>query len=111
MDYEHSYLVPANAKKGSLIFNVFRPFDLILFGSGLLVSFLFLTIFPTSNTILLFLACLPGIICGLLVLPIPNYHNTLVALMSIYSYYTGRKKYIWKGWCLYEQFVNENTKK
>ena len=36
MDYEHSYLVPANAKKGSLIFNVFRPFDLILFSSSLL---------------------------------------------------------------------------
>ena len=27
----NGYLVPANAKKGTLIFNVFRPFDLGLF--------------------------------------------------------------------------------
>ena len=105
MDYEHSYLVPANAKKGSLIFNIFRPFDLILFGSGLLVSFLFLTIFPTSNTILLFLVCLTGIICGLLVLPIPNYHNTRVFIQEMYKFYfVNRRKYIWRGWCYqYEQ--------
>lgn len=111
MNFDHGFLVPANAKKGSLIFNIFRPFDLFLFGGGLIISFFFLAILPTSNTILLFLACLPAIICGILVLPIPNYHNTLVALISIYNYYTGRKKYIWKGWCLYEQFVNESSKK
>ena len=35
MDYEQSYLVPANAKKGSLIFNIFSQLNLIIFESGL----------------------------------------------------------------------------
>ena len=43
--YENGYLVPANAKKGTLIFNLFRPFDLILFGSGVGITLLMLMIF------------------------------------------------------------------
>ena len=111
MDYEKSYLVPSNAKKGMLIFNIFRPFDLIIFGTGIATSFIFLMIVSTSNIFFTILACLPGAICSLLVIPIPNYHNTLEALKSIYGYYTGRRKYIWKGWCIYERFINENSKK
>lgn len=111
MEYENSYLVPANAKKGLLIFNIFRPFDLAVFGIGIITTFIFLMFLPVSNTFLIILACLPGATCSLLVVPIPNYHNTLEALRSIYNYYTGRRKYIWKGWCIYERFVIENSKK
>ena len=39
------FLVPANAKRGTLIFNIFRPFDLILFLSGVSVSYLRLVIY------------------------------------------------------------------
>ena len=38
----NGYLVPANAKKGTLILNIFRPFDLIMFGVGAGVSLLLL---------------------------------------------------------------------
>lgn len=111
MDYNNSFLVPANAKRGNLIFNIFRPGDLILFCSGVAITLILLTIVPTSDTLILLLACSPGIISSILVLPIPNYHNTLEALRSINNYYSGRRSYYWKGWCIYEQFINEREKK
>ena len=38
-------------------------------------------------------AGIPSAITGLLVMPIPNYHNTLVAIQSVLKYYNGRKIY------------------
>lgn len=73
----NGYLVPANAKKGTLIFNIFRPFDLGLFSIGVVISLLALAIVPSSNLLAVTLAMMPGCICGLLVFPIPNYHNVL----------------------------------
>lgn len=105
----NGYLVPANAKKGTLIFNLFRPFDLMLFGTGAGISLLLLMILPTNNLIAVILGLLPGCITGLLVFPVPNYHNVLCVLQSIYRFYTERRKYVWKGWCFYEQFGEENT--
>ena len=106
----NGYLVPANAKKGMLIFNIFRPFDLILFSIGVGISLLALAIVPAENMLVVTLALLPGAICGLLVLPIPNYHNVLCALCSVYRFYTERRRYVWKGWCFYEQFKNDESK-
>ena len=106
----NGYLVPANAKKGTLIFNIFTLFDLILFCAGIGISLISLAIIPTDNIIAVTLAMLPGGICALLVLPIPNYHNTLCALMSIYKFYTERRRYVWKGWCFYEQFKDIESK-
>ena len=111
MDYERSYLVPANAKKGTLILNLFRPFDLILFGTGVVISLIMLALVPTNNTWLVLLSCLPAGITGFLVIPIPNYHNVLVAIQSIINFYSERRKYVWKGWCFYEQFANEDKKR
>lgn len=106
----NGYLVPANAKKGTLIFNIFRPFDLGLFVVGIVVTLIALTIVPSTNLVAVTIALLPAGICGLLVLPIPNYHNVLCALCSIYRFYTERRRYIWKGWCFYEQFKDEQSK-
>lgn len=106
----NGYLIPANAKKGTLIFNIFRPFDLILFCCGVGVSLLALAIVPSTNLIAVSLALLPGCVCGLLVFPMPNYHNVLCALCSIYRFYTERRKYPWKGWCFYEQFKDTDAK-
>lgn len=104
----NSYLIPANAKKGTLILNLFRPFDLILFGTGIGVSLiLLLTTSSLNNTWLVILSCLPAGVTGLLVLPIPQYHNVLCALQSIIRFYTERRNYYWKGWCFYEQFAKE----
>ena len=106
----NGYLIPANAKKGTLIFNIFRPFDLILFCVGVVVTLLMLAVVPSTNMVLVAIALMPGCICGLLVLPIPNYHNVLCALISIYKFYTERRRYVWKGWCFYEQFKDTAAK-
>ena len=106
----NGYLIPANAKKGTLIFNVFRPFDFMFFCVGIGISLFALTIVPSTSIGLVLIALLPGAISGLLVFPIPNYHNVMCALISIYKFYTERRKYVWKGWCFYEQFPNDESK-
>lgn len=108
----NGYLVPANAKRGTLYFNIFRGFDLILFGSGIGITMLLLAIVSNlDNIIFTIIAILPGCITGLLVFPLPNYHNVLCALQSIYRFYTERRKYVWKGWCFYEQLKDTKSKK
>lgn len=107
----NGYLIPANAKKGTLIFNIFRPIDLGIFSSGVAVSLILLAIVPSTNLLLVTIALLPVCICGLLVIPVPNYHNVLCALGSIYNFYTERRRYVWKGWCFNEQYKDEGTKK
>ncbi len=104
----NGFLVPANAKKGTLILNLFRPFDLILFGTGIAVTLFLLLLIPSTNILLVLLCCLPAAVTGFLVIPIANYHNVLVAIQSIIHFYTERRKYTWKGWCFYEQFATED---
>ena len=104
----NGFLIPANAKKGTLIFNIFRPFDLILFCVGIGITLLALAIVPSTNIVAVMLAILPVMVCGFLVFPVPNYHNVMCALVSIYKFYTERRKYVWKGWCFYEQFAVES---
>ena len=106
----NGYLVPANAKRGTLIFNIFRPFDLIMFGTGVITSLLLLAIVRSSDSLLVILSCLPVGITGLLVVPIPNYHNVLCAMQSIIKFFTERRNYIWRGWCFYEKFGKEESK-
>lgn len=102
------YLVPANTKKSTLIMGFMRPIDLIIAGSGLAITIATLLIVSSSdNTFVMLLACLPAIIAGLLILPIPNYHNTLVAIQSILRFYRERRKYIWRGWCIYDEFKDD----
>ena len=107
----NGYLIPANAKKGTLIFNIFRPFDLILFCTGVGITLLILAFVSSSNLLAVTIALLPGCTAGLLVFPIPNYHNVLCALISIYKFYTERRRYVWKGWCFYEQFKDDTKSK
>ena len=96
------YLIPANANRGKLIFGYFRGIDLIIFATGLGISFFLLAVFQNLavNTWATIALMLPGLICILLVLPIPYQHNVLVLLQAIYSYYfVNRQQYVWKGWC------------
>lgn len=107
----NGYLIPANAKKGTLILNLFRPFDLMLLGIGITVSLIGLAVIPSTNIIAVIIALLPGCVCGLLVFPVPNYHNVLCALGSIYKFYTERRNFVWKGWCFNERFNEKNNGK
>ena len=94
------YLIPANSKKSMLIFGLFNMFDLILFCTGLGLSLIFVMFVPLNETWIAVAAILPGLISGLLVMPIPYHHNILTVIISIYEFYTNRQKFIWRGWCL-----------
>ena len=100
----NGYLVPANTKKSLLIMGMLRPIDAIILGIGVGISVIALIIFSNAGTIITIVCCIPMLISLILVLPIPHYHNTLVAIQSIMRYYYERRKYIWKGWCVYDEF-------
>lgn len=109
--FENGYLVPANAKKGTLIFNLFRTIDLIIFAIGIIVTLAALLICSDEGTIWLIVSILPAGLAGLLVFPVPNYHNVLCAIQSIIAFYSNSREYEWKGWCFYEQFINDEKSK
>ena len=103
----NGFLVPANSKKGSLILNMFRPFDLIMFGVGAGVSLLLLMMMPSDNTAGVLISLIPVVVTGFLVIPIPNYHNVLCVIQSVLRFFFERRNYVWKGWCFYEKFGKE----
>ena len=97
------YLIPANTKKGQLIFGMFTPPDLILFGCGVATSLLLLLILGTDESIKAIIALMPGLVCGFLVMPVPNYRNVITFIKSMMDFYNGQRIYKWRGWCFYEQ--------
>ncbi|MEG0994707.1 MAG: hypothetical protein RSE91_01885 [Bacilli bacterium] len=102
----NSYLIPANTKRGTLIFGVFREFDLILFCVGIGVSLLLLLIVGADTTKTVVITLTPALVCSLLVAPVPYYHNILVLIMEGWAFITNRQRYIWKGWCV--EYGEEN---
>lgn len=99
----NSYLIPANSKKSMLIFGVFNTVDFIIVATGVVISFLLLMILPVSKIMYGAIAIAPGSICGLLVMPIPHYHNVRTFIKIAWEFYTTRQKYIWKGWCFSDE--------
>ena len=93
------YLIPANTKRGQLILGWFRPFDLALFSSGVLISLLLLAFLQFDDVISVIIGLSPALITGFLVMPVPNYHNMLNIIVEAYEFLTNRQKYEWKGWC------------
>ncbi len=101
------YLIPANSKKSMMIFGMFYPFDLILFGTGLSITLLLLMILPLDSIVVSLIAISPGLITGLLGFPLPNYHKTLTVLIDIFDFFTTRQKYVWKGWCVMDELKKD----
>lgn len=95
-----SYLIPANSKKSMLILSFFTPLDLIVFGVGTGFSLMLLLIVNSQSLGILLLMLSPGLISTFLVLPVPNYHNVMTLIWVVYNYFTNRRRYIWKGWCV-----------
>jgi hypothetical protein len=94
-----NYLIPANTKRGKLILGIFRPFDLWLFGGGVLVTVILLAFLPLQSTGVTILVLSPALICAFLVMPVPYYHNMLNVIKEAYEFFTNRQTYRWKGWC------------
>lgn len=96
----NNFLIPANSKKSQLILGFFNPSDLVIFLTGVGISVILLMFIKSNNlTVMLGLAS-PAIIAAFLVAPVPNYHNVRTLLGNIYRFYSGRKKYYWRGWCV-----------
>ena len=103
-----NFLIPANSKKSLYIFGLFKKEELIMFGICVGATLLCMAVLPLKNTIAAIIALMPALIGGLLIMPVPNYHNVLTVLRSAIRFYTERQCYVWKGWC----FLNgEQSKK
>lgn len=98
------FLIPANTKKSMLIFGVFTTFDLILFAVGIGATLLMLVIISPNTLLTAIIDLLPALVCGFLVLPIPNYHNIRIVIQELYRFYTTRQRFIWKGWCVNDEY-------
>ena len=94
-----NYLIPANAKKGTLIFGMFTKFDLVLFGIGILVSVLLLISISPETLKAAIICLLPLFISAFLVVPIPNYHNVLTLIKEMIDFF-----YKWEGWCYKNEY-------
>ena len=100
----NNYLIPANTKKSQLILGFFTPTDLIIFIVGCAWSFIMLLIVKTLSLGILILVMMPALIATFLVMPVPHYHNVLQLLTNIFNFYTNRRQYYWRGWCISERF-------
>ena len=94
-----NYLIPANTKRGRLILGFFKPMDLTLLCSGILVTVILMATLEMSSPLTTIFVLSPGVICGFLVLPVPYYHNVLNIIIELYEFITNRQTYRWKGWC------------
>ncbi len=102
MNENNQYLIPANTKKGQLIFGVFMPIDLIIFGVGLAITFVALILVSDSGvgTWASIVSIVPAVAATTLVFPFPNYHNIRVAIGEIINFYSNNRNYVWRGWCI-----------
>ena len=101
----NQYLIAANTKKGQLIFNIFRPIDLIIISVGTVVTFVLFLIIQPNELLKGIVVLFPFLICAFLVLPIPNYQNVLCVIQNIYRFYfIDTNELIWKGWCAKDEY-------
>ena len=99
-----NYLIPANSKKSLLIFGFFTWRDIIVFSIGEVTTVLLLLIFTTNDIYQTLIMCIPLIVSLFLVMPVPNYHNVMTLVGNVFSFYTNRRRYYWKGWCVKDGF-------
>lgn len=97
------YLIPANAKKSTLILGFFTSLDLIIFGIGITFTIIMLLTVTTSDMTTLILIILPALTSAALVMPVPHYHNVMQLLINIFSFFLSQRRYRWKGWCMYDE--------
>ncbi len=94
------YIIPANSKKSQLIFNVFRPFDLYgVLLPGVLLTTIFLFIFSGDSIAEIVIKLTPIGISLFLVMPLPYYHNVLVYIQELITFFNSQRRYYWRGWC------------
>ena len=98
-----TFLIPANSKRSALIAGIFRPVDLGIFVAGIILTLMLLFVIQGTSIASLIIKLAPALTCTFLILPIPNYHNVLVLIGEVVSFFSGRRRYSWKGWCIYDE--------
>lgn len=101
---DNMYLIPANSKKGQLIFNLFRPIDLTVFLTGVGISLVFFVAISSNSILATVIKLLPISTGAFLVVPIPNYHNVMMFIRDAYLFLASRRVYLWKGWCVRDEY-------
>lgn len=101
----NQYLIAANSKRAQLIFNIFRPVDLVIAIIGAALTIILFIILQPETLWVAIVTLAPLLICSFLVLPIPNYHNVLCVIQNVYKFYfVERQQFKWKGWCAKYEF-------
>ncbi len=103
------YLIPANTKRSQLIFSIFRGIDLMIFAGGAGATLILLMLVTETSLLTTVIKLAPVSVCAFLVMPFPNYHNVLTFITEMYNYYSNRKVYVWRGWCISD--VSEDANK
>ena len=101
------YIIPANSKKGKLIFNIFRPVDLAVFLSGLAISIIFFFAIPGDSLIATVIKLLPLLTTTFLVVPVAFYHNVMCFIKELIDFLQNRRIYYWKGGCVRDEYKDE----
>ncbi len=104
---DNLYLIPANSKKGQLLFNLFRPVDLVVFLTGVALSIIFFLAINSSTIVATIIKLIPIAIGTLLVVPLPNYHNVMMFLGDMWEFFSRRRVYLWRGWCVRSEYGEE----
>lgn len=96
----NQYLIPANSKRSMLILGLFTPIDLIIFGVGAGITMMLLFIINAQTLQDIGIILTPLLISGAMVLPIPNHRNLWQFTANVYNYFSHRRRYYWRGWCM-----------
>lgn len=100
---KNNYLIPANSKKSMLILGYFKGIDLIVFGIGCVITLTLLVVVNTNNLKTIIMILLPALLTGFFVMPVPNYHNVMTLIKNVYMFFSGRRRYYWRGWCVKDE--------
>lgn len=105
----NTYMIPANSKRSMLIFGLFMPIDLIIVGVGAGLSGILFLIINAQGLKDIFTILSPALFTVFMVIPIPNHRNVWNFTANVYNYFSKRRTYYWKGWCI-SHGEEENTK-
>lgn len=96
----NQYLIPANSKRSMLILGLFTPVDLVIVGIGGLITLLLMFIINAETIQDVGTILTPLLIGAAMVAPVPNHRNVWNLTANIYNYFSKRRTYYWKGWCM-----------
>lgn len=96
----NQYLIPANSKRSMLILGLFTPVDMIIVAIGGAITLVLLMVINAETLQDIGIILTPLLISAAMVSPVPNHRNVWNLTANIYGYFSKRRTYYWKGWCM-----------